>query len=234
MGRVLSSALALLPAALLLPPTGGAAAESLPRCDGTLLEARGSAKQQRPTRSLGVSLSLAAQAPDADAALAELQRRLADVRAGLLRLQVTDLEVGSPSTWEKPARDARPAGFEARLSLQGRLAPERLQPLIREVGALPGVRLAPVRPQADPAADPAVRRQLLRQAYQDALRQAGEIGAVIGRPRLSPLEVQLEGGLRPVPMRAMADAAPAPPPFDPAELPRPVESLSMLVRFCAR
>jgi hypothetical protein len=52
--------------------------------------------------------------------------------------------------------------------------------------------------------------------------------------RLSPLELQVEGGdLRPVAMRAMADAAP-PPPFDPAELPVPKDRLTLLVRFCAR
>ena len=105
--------------------------------------------------------------------------------------------------------------------------------LIREVGALPGVRLSPVSAEADPSLDDGVRRELLRRAYADAQAQAREVAVVIAAPRLRPLEVTLDGNeLRPVMMRAVAADA-APPPFDPAELPAPRDRLSMLVRFCA-
>jgi hypothetical protein len=58
---------------------------------------------------------------------------------------------------------------------------------------------------------------------------------VIGRPQLSPLEVQLEGGSPPIALRAAAAPADAAvPPFDPAELEQPLSRLSLLVRFCAR
>ncbi|MEA5415432.1 SIMPL domain-containing protein, partial [Synechococcus sp. BA-132 BA5] len=108
-----------------------------------------------------------------------------------------------------------------------------LQALIREVGALPGVRLAPVGTEANRGQDAAVRRQLLRAAYQDALDQAREVAAAVGLSQLSPLEVQLDGNdLRPMLMRA--SAAEAAPPFDPAELALPKDRLSLLVRFCAR
>jgi uncharacterized protein YggE len=208
-------------------------------CAGTLLEARGSAEAERPTRRLGFSLGLEAEASGGDgaatdAALALLQRRLAAVRSALQRLEVEELRVSSPTTWRRTDPRGRPAAVQASLQISGRLAPQRLQPLIREVGALPGVRLAPVTAQSDPAEDQAVRRRLLRQAYQDALARASEVGAAIGRLRIEPLEVQLDAGeLRPMPMMARADAA-APPPFDPAELPQPKDRLTLLARFCAR
>jgi uncharacterized protein YggE len=100
------------------------------------------------------------------------------------------------------------------------------------VGALPGVRLNPVSAQADQASDTSVRRRLLRLAYQDALLQARELAETMGLGTPTPLEVQIEGGFRPVQARGMAaDAVPA---FDAAELPAPTDRLGMMVRFCAR
>ena len=76
------------------------------------------------------------------------------------------------------------------------------------------------------------RRALLRAAYQEALGQARELATAIGLTRLAPVEVLVEGGARPVLMRAMvADGAP---PFDPAELPPPTDRIALQVRFCAR
>lgn len=202
-------------------------------CGGTLLEARGAAEQERAIRRLQLSLSLEAEGPTSDAALGLLQTRLAAVRSGLQGLGVEELRVSSPSTWPRTDSRGRPSGVQASLSVSGRLAPAALQLLVRQVGALSGVRLAPVTPLADPAQDLAVRRRLLAGAYEDARAQAAEVAAAIGRQRLEPLEVQLNGGEpRPMPMMARADAAP--PPFDPAELAAPKDRLSLLVRFCAR
>jgi uncharacterized protein YggE len=202
------------------------------QCTGTLLETRGSAEVKRDTQRLAVSLGLEAEAADADGALAALQRRLAAVRERLQALQVQDLRVSSPSTWQRsqqpPATGTR---VVANLQVSGQLAPARLQAFVRQVGALEGVRLNPVSAEADPAGLPGVRARLLRAAYQDALAQARELAGTVGRSRLEPLDVRLEGlELRPVMLRGMAaDAAP----FDPAELPQPTDRLALLVRFCA-
>jgi uncharacterized protein YggE len=209
-----------------------AAAQVQVVCQGTWLEARGSAERKRPTRQLAFSLMLEAEAADTDPALEELQRRLAAVRTALQGLGVRDLEVTSPSTWRRGEDPRRPAATIAQLSVQGALAPERLQPLVRQVGALPGVRLSPVRTEADPATNPQVRKDLLRAAYQDALRQARELAEVMGLGTPRPLQVSVEGGPQPMPMRAMAADA-APPPFDPRELPQPIDRLSLQVQFCA-
>jgi uncharacterized protein YggE len=230
LGLVVASGLA---AAGLLGAPPPAGAEVQLRCEGTLLEARGSAELERGVRRLEFSLGLEARAASSDEALGSLQARLAAVRQELQRLQVEELRVTSPTSWQRPAERGRPAEVEAQLQVSGRLEPRRLQALIRTVGALPGVRLAPVSGQGDKAEDASVRRQLLRNAYRDALNQAREVAETIGRPRLDPLEIQLDGGeLRPMAMRMAADAAPAP--FDPAELPPPRSRLSLLVRFCAR
>ena len=203
------------------------------RCEGTLLEARGSAEQERPTRRLSFSLSLEAEAATADGALQSLQERLAAVRTALQGQQVEELRVTSPSTWRRDAERNRPAAVTASLQVSGRLVPQRLQALIREVGALSGVRLAPVGTESDRGLDGTVRRQLLRAAYQDALAQAREVAAAVGLSTLNPLEVQMDGNeLRPVMMRAAA--ADAAPPFDPAELAQPKDRLTLTVRFCAR
>ena len=77
------------------------------------------------------------------------------------------------------------------------------------------------------------RPALLAAAFQDAQAQVRPLARLIGRTLLVPLQIQVEGGGGPVMMRtAMAEAAP-PPPFDPAELPKPTDRLAMLVQFCA-
>jgi hypothetical protein len=207
------------------------------RCQGTLLEARGKAEIQRPTSALGVSLGLEAEAAQADRALEQLQWRLAAVRQKLQALGVKEWRVGGPSTWERTGPRGQRISVQASLQINGRIEPAQLQALISTVGGLPGVRLAPVNAETDPRQDSAIRAQLLRAAYQDALHQAQEVAAAIGRRRqLSPLEVQLDGNgdLRPMPMAMRAAApAPAPPPFTAAELPKPMQQLSLLARFCA-
>jgi uncharacterized protein YggE len=216
---------------------GNTRAEVQLRCQGTLLEARGQAEVQRPTSALGVSLGLEAEAAKADQALEQLQWRLAAVRQKLQALGVKELRVAAPSTWERFGPRGQRISVQASLQVSGRIEPAQLQALISTVGGLPGVRLAPVTAETDRRQDSAIRAQLLRSAYQDALHQAQEVAAAIGRRRqLSPLEVQLDGngGLRPMAMAMRADAAaPAPPPFNAAELPKPMQQLSLLARFCA-
>ncbi|MGB7563482.1 MAG: SIMPL domain-containing protein, partial [Prochlorococcaceae cyanobacterium] len=91
-----------LPALIALAPAARAEGQVQLRCDGTLVEARGSAERKRPTQRLRVSLGIEAEGVNADAALGLLQERLAAVRQGLQRLGVQELEVTSPSTWDRP------------------------------------------------------------------------------------------------------------------------------------
>ncbi|APD47889.1 SIMPL domain-containing protein [Synechococcus sp. CS-602] len=225
------SALGLWPLSLALLPLPALSQQVQLRCDGTLLEARGNAEVKRTTERLRFSLGLEAEAATAELALPALQERLAAVRTALQLLQVSELEVGSPSTWQQPRSKDRPELVKASLRLNGQLQPPQLQGMIRQVGSLPGVRLSPVTTEADPAADADVRRQLLRSAYQEARSQALTIAEVIGLRALNPLEVQIEGGMGPRVFRtAMADEAA---PFDPAELAAPTDRLELLVRFCA-
>jgi uncharacterized protein YggE len=215
-------------------PAPAGAQEVQLRCDGTLLEAQGSAEQKRPIRILRLSLALEADGPDADEALGLLQRRLAAVRAALQNLQVRELAVSSPSTYARPAERGRAAVTRASLRVSGEILPARLQELVRQVGGLPGVRLAPVTAVADTTADAAVRRQLLRAAYGDALAQAREMAEAIGVGEPAPLQVQIQAGFRPVPLAAVNRDAAAVPPFDPEELPEPTDRLQLTARFCAR
>jgi uncharacterized protein YggE len=204
------------------------------RCDGTLLEARGSAEQELPIGQLRFSLSLEAEQRSSDGALALLQERLASVRSDLQGLQVRELRVSSPSTWQRPAEPGRPAISQASLQVSGLLDPSRLQALIRQVGAHPGVRLAPVSAEADPVRSGETRRALLAAAYRQAFHRAQDVASALGLYILKPLEVQAEDDrppyAAPAPMAAKAEV----PPFDPRELMPPKDSASMLVRFCAR
>lgn len=218
----------LMGAVVALPWPAIAQSQVQLRCTGTLLEARGQAEIKREVQTLQVSLGLEAEASSADAALATLQQRLAAVRQRLRALQVRDLRVTSPSTWQ---RSASKPGVVASLQVSGQLVPARLQAWIREVGALPGVRLNPVTSEPNPDASPGTRARLLRAAYQDALAQGRELAGAIGLAHLQPLEVRVDGQeMRPMALRAVAgDVAP----FDPAELPQPRDQLSLQVRFCA-
>ena len=220
--------------ALLLPPMLIAQAQVQMGCSGTLLQARGRAELKRLIDSLRVSLSLEAEAATADGALASLQARWDSVRQALQQLGVRKLEVTSPSTWTRPAERQQPAQTTASLRVSGELAPAQLQQLIRQVGSLPGVRLSPVDPRAQASGDATSQARLLKAAYGDALGQAKTIAVAIGLHQLRPLEVEVEGGGgTPIRMRASM-AYPDSAPFDPAELPEPVDRLSLLVRFCAR
>jgi uncharacterized protein YggE len=223
----------LLVLALPLGPAPASAEVQL-RCEGTLLEARGSAEREREIARLRIALGLEAEQRTSDAALALLQERLASVRRVLQGLEVNELRVSSPSTWQRPAEGRQPPRSTATLQVRGILAPARLQSLVRQVGALPGVRLSPVIPEADPARAGETRRALLAAAYQRALAEARDVAGAVGLTQLRPLEVSVDGDAGPMPMPAMAPRADAPPPFDPLELPPPKASASMLVRFCAR
>ncbi|SBO43799.1 conserved protein of unknown function [Cyanobium sp. NIES-981] len=225
----------LSPMVLLLqaaPRPAMAQAQVQLQCNGTLLEARGSAELRREASRFGFSLGVEAEADTADQALESLQVRLGAVRQELKSLGVEELEVSSPNTWERSRSGRRPPVWVATLQISGKLALRQLQPLVRRVGGLPGVRLSPVSTEARPEEDRASRQQLLRAAYQDALQQARDLAGVIGLKDVRPIQVQVEGGGRPVTLRAMAaEAAPA---FDPAELPAPVDRLGLQAWFCAR
>ncbi|MEB3324829.1 MAG: SIMPL domain-containing protein [Cyanobacteriota bacterium] len=211
-----------------------ARAEVVLRCDGTLLEARGSAEQERPIERLRFSLSLEAEHRNSDGALALLQERLAAVRTALQDLDVKEFRASSPSTWGRPAEAGRLPFSQASLQVSGVLPPSRLQALIRQVGTLPGVRLAPVSPEADPVRSTEARRSLLAAAYGQARARAADVAAALGLSRLQPLEVQVEDDRPPAPAPAPMAAKADLPPFDPAELTPPKDTASMLVRFCAR
>ena len=127
-----------LPAVLALVPLPGWAQTQIQlSCGGAVVEARGSTELKRPTQRLRFSLALEAEEPSSDRALASLQRRLAEVRRRLQALQVSDLQVTSPSTWKRPASQGLPEVVQASLQVSGQLAPAQLQPLVREVGACP-------------------------------------------------------------------------------------------------
>ena len=227
--RAQRSAALLLALGLGLPTLAGPArAQVTASCDGTLLQARGQAELKRSGERLRFSLGLQAQQRDQAAALQELQQRLAGVREALQRLEVADLQVASPGTWSHDGR------VTASLQLSGVLRPERYDALVREVGGMAGVQLQPVQIEASASGDAAARRLLLQAAWQDAQAQARELVTVLGLRQLRPLEVQIEGGPQPRPMAVKAMMAAAPPAFDPAELPPPLERLALQVTFCGR
>ena len=103
----------------LLPAAGLAQSQVQLACSGTLLEARGSAELKRITANLRFSLALEAEAASSEAALASLQGRLAAVRTSLKNLQVVDLEVTSPTTWQRPASRPSPEQVVAGLQVSG-------------------------------------------------------------------------------------------------------------------
>ena len=223
-----SIAVTVAMAAGLLPLQARAQVQLQLHCGGTLVEARGSAQRQRLMAKLAFSLALEAEAARSAEALATLQLRLDAVRRQLQSLAVEELRVSGPSTWT--GRNSR---ITASLQVSGKLEPRHYQSLVREVGGLAGVRLAPVTSQADPAEDRASAQALLQAAYQDALRQAKQLAAVMGLRQVRPLQVQLEAMPQPYLLKsAAADAAPAAQPFNADELSPPTDRLSLQASFC--
>jgi uncharacterized protein YggE len=221
--------LLLLVGGLLALPAAG---QPLPPCGGVVLEVRGAAERPRRPHRLRASLRLSAEAATAAAALALLQDRLGAARRALQGLAVQDLRVSAPTTWTSPADRGRPPLVTASLQIGGLLAPDRFPALIRDVGGLAGVTLGGVTTESDSTEDAAVRRSLLQTAYRDALTQAQDLAPALGRGRLLPLEVVVEGGgATPLPVRAL-EAAPVSR-FDPEELPVPIQRAELRARFCA-
>ena len=226
---------ALTPPLLTLPAARAAQVQLQLSCQGTVLEARGSAMVKRPISKLRFNLALEAVASTSKGALQLLQERLDPVRQRLKALQVQELRVSSPSVWNRYVSAGKPAEFEASSQVSGQLAPTELQQLISQVGGLPGVRLSPVDAEADRTADAATNRRLLQGAYADALQRAQALAEAVGLKSLKPLQMQVEGGYRPSRMSMLAESASrrGPAPFDPNELNEPTDQLSLEVTFCA-
>ena len=180
-------------------------------------------------------MRLEAEASTADGALALLQQRLATVRSALQSLAVRELQVTSPSTWNRPAGRGRPKGAQASLRLSGNLEPDRFQALIRQVGALPGVRLSPVAPQQPiQPRTPPYAASCWRRPTGMPWTRPGCWGLPWVAPVWRPLEVRIQGGSHTPRSRCGPWPMPPQPPFDPAELPAPRQSLSLVARFCAQ
>lgn len=202
-------------------------------CSGTVIAVQGSSTLKRAIARLRLNLGLEAEGANAASALALLQERLDPVRLALQSLEVSDLRVSAPSVWSRYVPEGKPTVFEANTQVSGRLAPAQLQNLISQVGGLPGVRLAPVEAEPDKQADARVSRQLLQAAYGDALQRGQTLAATLGLRRLRPLQLQVDGGVRPEPMVALAMPRNAAAPLDPRELPEPSDTVSLSITFCA-
>jgi Protein of unknown function (DUF541) len=228
-GLALAAGLALMPAAALAQE----APAGVDRCGGTLLqlqvEERGNAAFDRFRFDLG----LEAEAPTKVEAMAQLNSRLAALRAALRPLVSGELTIPAPSTYRSGGggggAGASPIREHASTSVSGQVNKAHYDALIQTAGRLPGVSLRGFTAQAAGGSEADLQTALLRQALASGRRQADTTAQALGlsRVRLLRIDQRGGGGPRPMPYARMAAAS-----FNPDEAPPPERFVSLALDYC--
>lgn len=228
-GVALAVALVLLPAAALAqeaPPIG------LDRCGGTLLQLQVEERGQAAFDRFRFDLGLEAVAPSKAEAMAQLNGRLAALRAALRPLVSGELTIPAPSTYRSgggSGAGASPIREHASTSVSGQVSKARYDALIQTAGRLEGVSLRGMTAQAAGGSEADLQTTLLRRALSSGRRQAeGTAQALgLGRVRLLRIDQRGGGGPRPMPYARMAADS-----FNPDEAPPPERFVSLALDYC--
>ena len=227
-GLALAAGLALMPTAALAQE----APAGVDRCGGTLLqlqvEERGNAAFDRFRFDLG----LEAEAPTKAEAMAQLNSRLAALRATLRPLVSGELTIPAPSTYRSGGGSgpgASPIREHASTSVSGQVSKANYDALIQTAGRLAGVSLRGFTAQAAGGSEADLQTALLRQALASGRRQADTTAQALGlsRVRLLRIDQRGGGGPRPMPYARLAAAS-----FNPDEAPPPERFVSLALDYC--
>ena len=216
--------LALGRPALALAPQAG------PSCSGTLLQFSVLEQGRTTVDHFRFSLALSGEGSSEQAALTQLNQRLARLRQSLQPFIQGRLVVPSPSTYPRPGRHGIKQAFAAHTGVSGEVKRQMYNQFIQAVGGQPGVRMQGMESIPNVQAEAALQQRLMAAALQRGKVEADSTAAAIGVARVQLLRIHrrdaISGPRRVQLSTAMRSG------FDPAEAPEPTSTLRLELDYC--
>jgi uncharacterized protein YggE len=222
------AALSLLPVVALLPRQVQAQVRPA-ACAGTLLELSVEERGETRTDRFRFALRLEAEGATTEAALDQLNQRLAATRTALQRLAQGPLTIPAPRTYASGGASQGRRRQQASTSISGEVERGGYDQLIQVAGRLPGVRLQGMTSLASTQNQNALADQLLESALKQGREQAERTAAALGLRRVTLLRIDQRGSGT---VRPLAYAADAGRQFRPEEAPQPSQSLELNLDYC--
>jgi uncharacterized protein YggE len=222
------AALSLLPVVALLPRQVQAQVRPA-ACAGTVLELRVLERGQTRTDRFRFALRLEAEGATTEAALDQLNQRLAATRTALQRLAQGPLTIPAPRTYASGGASQGRRRQQASTSISGEVERGGYDQLIQVAGRLPGVRLQGMTSLASTQNQNALADQLLESALKQGREQAERTASALGLRRVTLLRIDQRGSGT---VRPLAYAADAGRQFRPEEAPQPSLSLALNLDYC--
>ena len=201
-----------------------------PACAGTLLQLSVAEQGRTAVDRFRFSLALSGEGGSEQAALNQLNQRLARVRQSLQPLIVGRLTVPSPSTYPRTGSPGGKRSFVANTGVSGEVSRQNYNRLIQAVGGQPGVRMQGMESISREQDETALQQRLMVAALQRGQAEAEGTAAAIGASRVRLLRINRSDAIR-GPRRLQLSAATRSG-FDPGEAPEPMASVRMELHYC--
>ena len=214
---------------LLLSPPGQVLAHD-PSCAGTLLQLSVLEQGKTAVDRFRFSLALSGEGSTEQAALNQLNQRLARLRQALQPVIQGRLIVPSPSTYSRPGRSGARQLFVANTGVSGEVNRQMYNQLIQSVGGQPGVRLQGMESIANEQAETALRQRVKAAALRQGMGEADSTAAAIVATRVRLLRIKRSDAMR-GPRRVQLSGATRSG-FDPGEAPEPMATVRMELLYC--
>ena len=199
------------------------------RCDGTLLELAVVEEGTSQTDRFQFALRLGAEATSKKAALNELNRRLGTVRRKISGLASGGLIVSAPRTYTVGSTTVAPQRHQATTGITGEVSRSNYDPLIQQAGRLPGVSLQGMTSLSFTDGARSLQQQLLERALATGRRQAESTQQLLGLRQLRLIRIDQRSGGGALRTSALYRKERS---FDPAEAPKPRQSIRLNLDYC--
>ena len=201
-----------------------------PSCSGALLQFSVVEQGKTAVDRFRFALALSGEGSTEQAALNQLNQRLARLRQALQPVIQGRLIVPSPSTYSRPGRSGARQPFVANTGVSGEVNRQMYNQLIQSVGGQPGVRLQGMESIANEQAETALQQRLRAAALRQGMGEADSTAAAIGATRVRLLRIKRSDAMR-GPRRVQLSGATRSG-FDPGEAPEPMATVRMELLYC--
>ena len=142
-------------------PASALASQPGPSCSGTLLQFSVLEQGRTPVDRFRFSLALSGEGSSEQAALTQLNQRLAQLRQSLQPFIQGRLVVPSPSIHPRPGGKGIKQAFSANTGVSGEVKRQMYNQLIQAVGGQPGVRMQGMVSIANDQAEATLQQRLM-------------------------------------------------------------------------
>ena len=210
--------------------TSALASQPWPSCSGTLLQFSVVEQGKVPVDRFRFSLALSGEGSSEQAALTQLNQRLAQLRQVLQPLIQGRLLMPSPSTHPRPGRRGTQQAFAANTGVSGEVNRQIYSQFIQVLGGQPGVRMQGMESIANSQAETSLQQRLMVAALRRGQAEADSTAAAIGATRVRLLRINRRDAMR-GPRRVQLSTAMRSG-FDPGEAPEPASTLRLELDYC--